>query len=86
MSPLASSKPDGLEKVGADKGLNTDVRVSAMANGPLAGYSVKGVHDNGLSTGVAGVIGVTIVFGAAFGLSKIAKASRSRERAENTAA
>jgi hypothetical protein len=89
VSPHASSSPDGLEKVGSDKGLNTDVRVSAMAGGPLADYSVKGVHDNGLSTGMAGVIGVTITFGAAFGISKIAKASRSprrRGRADHSAA
>ncbi len=86
VSPHASSSPDGLNKVGAEKGLDTEVRVNAMAGGPLADYAVKGIHDKGLSTGVAGIIGVTITFGAAFGISKLAKASRSRSLADNSGA
>ncbi len=86
VSPHASSNPDGLEKVGAAKGLDTEVRDHSMAGGPLADYTVKGIHDDSLSTGVAGIIGVTITFGAAFGISKLAKASRSRVVTENSAA
>ena len=86
VSPHASSNPDGLEKVSAAKGLDTEVRAHSMAGGPLADYTVKGIHDDSLSTGVAGIIGVTITFGAAFGISKLAKASRSRVVTENSAA
>jgi cobalt/nickel transport system permease protein len=86
VSPHASSSPDGLEKVGADKGLDSDVRTHAMASGPLADYSVNGIHDTGLSTGLAGIIGVTVTFGAAFAVSKVTSAARSRRLAENSAA
>jgi cobalt/nickel transport system permease protein len=86
VSPHASASPDGLEKIAADKGLDTDMRTHAISDGPLADYAVAGIDDSGLSTGVAGIIGVTITFGAAFGLSKLVKASRSRTAAENTPA
>jgi hypothetical protein len=85
VSPNASSSPDGLEKVAAEKGIDSDARTHAMSDGPLADYAVRGIDDSGLSTGVAGVIGVTITFGVAFGLAKITK-SRSRSLAENAAA
>ncbi len=86
VSPHASSSPDGLDKVGAAHGLDSEVRAQAMAGGPLAGYRVDGIHDRGLSTGVAGIIGVTITFGAAFGISRLARASRSRALSDNSAA
>ena len=77
VSPHASSSPDGLEKVAADQGIDRDVRSHAMADGPLADYAVGGIDESGLSTGLAGIIGVTITFGAAYGISKLAKTSRS---------
>jgi hypothetical protein len=86
VSPHASSSPDGLEKVAAEKGIDSDARTHALSDGPLADYAVNGIDDGGLSTGVAGVIGVTITFGVAFGLSKLTRASRSRSPAENAAA
>lgn len=86
VSPRASSSPDGLVKVGADKRLDTEVRDHASPGGPLSGYAVRGIHDDGLSTGVAGIIGVTITFGTAFGVSRLTKASRSRRLADSSAA
>lgn len=86
VAPHASSNPDGLEKIAADKGLDTHVRSNATSDGPLAQYDVAGIHDNGLSTGTARIVGVAITFGAAFGVSKIVKATRSRTLAENTPA
>ena len=84
VSPHASSNPDGLEKVAATRGLDTEVRDPSTAHGPLADYTVSGVRDNGLSTGIAGAIGVTITFGAAFGVTRFARASRSRTLTENS--
>jgi len=86
LSPHASASPDGLERVAADNGLDTEMRTHALSNGPLADYAVTGVDDSGLSTGIAGIIGVTITFGAAFGVAKLVKASRSRTLAENDSA
>jgi hypothetical protein len=80
VAPHASSNPDGLNKVAADKHLDIDVRAQAPTSGPFAGYTVDGIHDHGLSTGVAGIIGVTLTFGVAYGASKLTKTSRSRTR------
>jgi hypothetical protein len=65
VSRYASSSPDGLNKVAIDKGFDDTETEHAQADGPLAGYGVEGVDDEGLSTGLAGVIGVTVTFGIA---------------------
>lgn len=62
VSPYASSAPDGLNKVAADTGLSASEQPNANADGPLAGYEVKGVSGNA-GTGLAGVIGVGVVLG-----------------------
>ncbi|MFB7980038.1 energy-coupling factor ABC transporter permease [Streptomyces vinaceus] len=58
VSFYASTSPDGLEKVAADKGIDQKVKEHASADSPLADYSVKDVGDARLSGGLAGVIGV----------------------------
>ena len=62
VSPYASSEPDGLERVAIDNGFADQAREHALADGPLADYSVSGVDGAGLSTGLAGLIGVTLCF------------------------
>lgn len=62
VSPLASSSPDGLERVAIDQGFEGQAAPHAMAGTPLADYEVAGVHDSWLSTGLAGVIGVALCF------------------------
>ncbi|GAA4982870.1 hypothetical protein GCM10023205_60610 [Yinghuangia aomiensis] len=57
-SYYASQSPDGLEKVAADKGIDAKEKPHEMADGPLADYSVKGVHNERVSGGLAGVLGV----------------------------
>ncbi|MBK3624075.1 energy-coupling factor ABC transporter permease [Streptomyces sp. MBT49] len=65
VSFYASSNPDGLEKVAADKGIDKKTGQHASADSPLADYGVKDVSDARLSGGLAGVIGVgvTVVAG-----------------------
>ncbi|MFE7646402.1 energy-coupling factor ABC transporter permease [Streptomyces phaeoluteigriseus] len=65
VSFYASSSPDGLEKVAADKGIDEKTEEHAVADSPLADYGVKDVTDARLSGGLAGVIGVgvTVVAG-----------------------
>ncbi|MEU8434282.1 energy-coupling factor ABC transporter permease [Streptomyces sp. NPDC029216] len=58
VSFYASTSPDGLEKVAADKGIDAKAQQHAAAGSPLADYSVKDVGDARLSGGLAGVIGV----------------------------
>ena len=75
-SPFASSSPDGLEKVAADKALDTEVEDHALAGGPLAEYGVEGVDNARVSTGLAGLIGVGVTFAVGFGLFAVIKRVR----------
>ncbi len=68
VSRYASSKPDGLEKVAADKGLDSNEKAHALSDGPFADYETRGVSDPGLGTGIAGVVGVVITFCVAGGV------------------
>jgi cobalt/nickel transport system permease protein len=67
-SPFASSKPDGLEKVAADKGFLKHAQDSATADSPLADYGVERVSNARVSTGLAGVLGVAITLAVAGGV------------------
>lgn len=62
ISPMASSSPDGLEKVAGDKGFLETAADHTLADGPLADYGVKAVSNERLSTGFAGIIGVLLTF------------------------
>ena len=75
-SPFASSSPDGLEKVAADKALDTDVEAHALAGGPLADYGVEGVDNASVSNGLAGLIGVAVTFAVGFGVFAVIKRAR----------
>jgi cobalt/nickel transport protein len=54
----ASSSPDGLEKVAEEIGFIDTAKESTNADTALADYGVKGVENERLSVGVAGLIGV----------------------------
>ena len=54
----ASSNPDGLEKVATDIGFIDTAKDHANSDTALADYGVKGVENERLSGGVAGLIGV----------------------------
>jgi hypothetical protein len=87
VSPLASSSPDGLEKVSIDEGFAETAEDHTLADGPLADYAVEGVDDENLSTGLAGIIGVAITFGLGmivFGLIRSMRARRSGPQAART--
>lgn len=60
ISFYASTQPDGLNKVAADRGFDVTVRDHALDNSPLAGYATSGVQDARLSKGLSGVLGVGI--------------------------
>ncbi len=81
VSPYASSKPDGLNKVAADKAFDSGVKASPADGSPLAGYGVDGVHDTRLSKGLSGVIGVALTFAIGCGVLTIVRVSRRRRTA-----
>lgn len=57
----ASSHPDGLNYVAAKAGFIDQEKASPASRGPFAGYSTKGIDDQRLSGGVAGVSGALLV-------------------------
>jgi len=82
VSPLASSEPDGLERVAIDQGFEGQAATHAMAGGPLADYSVTGVDNSWLSTGVSGVVGVVLCFLIGAAVVLVIRAIRSRRRSD----
>jgi sugar phosphate permease len=77
VSGFASSSPDGLNKVAEDHGLAANASQHLFENGPLAGYAVKGVNGDRLSTGISGLIGVLVTFGIGLALFALLRAMRS---------
>jgi hypothetical protein len=67
LAPLASSSPDGLERVAEDKGF------IGLAGGPpfqiIADYVFPGIGNQALATILAGVIGTLLLFGVAYALA-----------------
>jgi cobalt/nickel transport protein len=61
VSFYASGSPDGLERVAEDEGFLDRAEEHAAAGGPLADYQAKGVENDRLAGGVAGVVGALVV-------------------------
>ena len=60
LSLLASSSPDGLEKVAEVQGfLGQGKQLFVVA---IPDYSVPGIYDASLATSLAGIIGTSVVF------------------------
>jgi hypothetical protein len=74
LSPLASSSPDGLERVAEDKGF------ISTAFGPLfevvPDYVIPGVTNEAVATILAGIVGTLILFGIGYGLARLLSARR----------
>lgn len=82
LSGLASTDPDGLDRVARDEGFAAAADESAAADSPLADYSVDAVDDDRAGTAIAGVIGVAITLAATLGLLYgVRRLRRSRNRA-----
>lgn len=70
VSPFASSSPDGLERVAADKAFIDNGRTHGS---PISGYAFPGIDDPRVATGLAGFTGTLLVFGAAIGMAAVAR-------------
>ena len=75
-SHYASSAPDGLEKVAADKGFDETARDHDLAGSPFADYQTDGVGDRRLSGGLAGITGVALTGALACGLFLVLRRRR----------
>jgi cobalt/nickel transport protein len=60
-SYYASSHPDGLNFVAEKAGFIDQEKESPVADGPFAGYQTKGVDNDRLSGGLAGLTGALVV-------------------------
>ena len=67
LAPLASSSPDGLERVAEDKGF-----IGLGEEAPfqvIADYVFPGIENEAVATILAGIIGTLILFGVAYGVA-----------------
>jgi len=71
LAPLASSWPDGLERVAEDKGF-IEVALEPFFK-IIPDYVFPGVHSEALATILAGLLGTLILFGAGYGLGTLLK-------------
>lgn len=85
VGPHASSEPDGLEKVAIDEGFVDTEEPHALDDLPTAGYEVSGVDDAGLSTGLAGLIGIAVTFAVSAGSLVLLRAVRRRAPGDDLA-
>ena len=69
LSPLASSSPDGLERVAEDKGFIGAVFKPFFKIMP--DYIIPGVTNEVLATLLAGIVGTLILFGIGYGLAML---------------
>ena len=76
LSPLASSSPDGLERVAEDKGF-----IDRADNAPfqvIADYVFPGIENEALATILAGILGTVVIFGAVYGIGWLIRSRRSQ--------
>jgi hypothetical protein len=74
LSPLASSSPDGLERVAEDKGFMETAREAVFE--VIPDYVLPGVGNEAGATILAGIIGTLMLFGIGYGLARLLKAKR----------
>ncbi len=72
VSPLASSSPDGLERVAEDKGFMETAREAIFE--AIPGYVMPGVGSEAVATILAGLIGTLMLFGIGYGVARLLKA------------
>lgn len=74
LSPLASSSPDGLERVAEDKGFMETAREAVFE--VIPDYVLPGVGNEAVATILAGIIGTLMLLGIGYGLAQLLKAKR----------
>ena len=78
-SPLASSSPDGLERVAEDKGF-IDL-AGGVSFQVIADYVFPGIENEAVATIIAGVIGTLFLFGLVYGVAWLIVAARRKKLA-----
>jgi ABC-type cobalamin transport system permease subunit len=81
-SPLASSEPDGLEKVAENHGFMTQAEGAPYE--VIADYVLPGVDNEHLATVLAGIIGVIIVAAIALAIAFLLRRLRGAQRSTSS--
>lgn len=77
LSPLASSNPDGLNRVASDHGFAGAATEHALqGESPVPGYAFPGIGEPHLAKGLAGFIGTIGIFAIAFAIAWMLRRSR----------
>lgn len=69
LAPLASPDPDGLERVAEDKGFLSQAQDALYSI--LPDYTIPGIDDPAVTTILAGLVGLVIVFAVMWGLGRL---------------
>ena len=77
ISPLASKSPDGLERVAENKGYLDKAKGAPYH--VIADYAFPWVHNEALSTILAGLVGTLMVFCIVMGLAYLLKRMAARQ-------
>jgi hypothetical protein len=72
LSPIASSSPDGLERIAEDKGFMETAREAFFE--AIPDYMVPGIKNEAVATILAGLIGTLLVFAIGYSLARLLKA------------
>jgi cobalt/nickel transport protein len=74
LSPLASTSPDGLEKVAETKGFAEKAESwKFWKHAPLSDYTFPWIKDKKISTALSGVVGTLAIFSIAMGIGNLVK-------------
>lgn len=72
VSPFASTRPDGLERVAEDHGFADRGAPHALQeSSPAPGYAFPGIEGERAATAVAGLVGTAGIFLAGAGLARL---------------
>lgn len=82
LAPFASPDPDGLERVAEDRGFLASAQDALYEI--LPDYTVPGVSDATLTTTLAGLIGVAVVFALMWGLGTLLARRRQDQDRETS--
>lgn len=75
LSPLASSSPDGLERVAEDKAFIDKAQGKELIKSPIPDYVMPGIANETLAGISAGIIGTLLTFAIMFAAARIIKIS-----------
>lgn len=76
-SPLASSSPDGLEKVAEDKGFIEEAHEAPFQ--VIADYMFPGIENEALATILAGLIGTAGIFVLTYGAARLIRFGKDKK-------